>query len=156
MSQRILVEKLVQLLRDHPAVLGHACNIATAVVAGKKNHCAATLSALLIFVGIYPYGAGLGKGDLEPWVPTLAEDLQSRQGWQRIDYDRDNGPAEPLAAGDVGVVMAGDTHHIYLIVNADDQARPLIADNQRHGVMHQRPTAGGGFSPTSYFLRAPA
>jgi hypothetical protein len=50
-----------------------------------------------------------------------------------------------------------DTHHIYLVVNADNQDTPIIADNQLAGI-HPRPLAGDpkqNFSPTTYLLRAP-
>ncbi|MBB5346187.1 hypothetical protein HDF10_004197 [Edaphobacter lichenicola] len=63
-----------------------------------------------------------------------------------------------IIAGDVGVVLAGKIHHIYLIVDATDQLSPLIADNQEPR-LHPRAVAGNvakKWSPTSYFLRAPS
>jgi hypothetical protein len=132
--------------------LNYARNIATAIVDGPASHCAATLSALLVFVEIFPNGGGTGKGDLEPWVPSLAWDLEKRRGWTRIDVGQE------LSPGDVGVVLVNaDTHHIYLVVSADDSNNPIIADNQLAGI-HQRPLAGDAaqnFSPTNYLLRAP-
>ena len=158
MSQLQAVQGLTQTLQANPAVLGYARNIATAIVNGPSNHCAATLSALLVFVGIYPNGGGTGSGDLEPWVPNLAYDLEARRGWSRIGYDPALGPAHPLQVGDVGVVMVdANTHHIYIIIDPYDQVTPFIADNQLAGP-HLRPLAGDpsqNFSPTSYILRPP-
>lgn len=152
MSQRQVVQNLAALILNRPEVLNYARNIATAIVDGPKNHCAATLSALLVFVGIFPKGGGTGTGDLEPWVPTLAWDLESRRGWSQIAV------GQTIASGDVGVVLVDqNTHHIYLVVDARDQSSPMIADNQLAGV-HARPLAGDpaqDFSPTSYLLRAP-
>src|SRR5438067_2071342 len=99
MSPRQVTAALAAKIISSPEVLDYARNIATAIVAGPKNHCAATLSALLVFVGIFPRGGGLGKGDLEPWVPTLAWDLKVRRGWARIEV------GEKIIPGDVGVVM---------------------------------------------------
>ena len=152
MTQAQQIAGLVQKLETSPEVLNYAKNIATAIVSGPANHCAATLSALLVFVGIYPIGGGTGSGDLQPWVPTLAFDLEERRGWTRVPV----GPG--IAKGDVCVVLASaTTHHIYLVVDPSDPANPLIADNQGAG-MHQRPVAGDGanYSPTNFFLRAPA
>jgi Domain of unknown function (DUF1906) len=151
-SQRVSVTALATKLRSAPEVLQYAKNIGTAVVDGPKNHCAATLSALLVFIGIFPNGRGSGSGDLEPAVVQLDWDLKHRRGWSTIPL------GQPIAVGDVGVVLASaSVHHIYLVVDATDQAIPLIADNQLSGV-HARPVAGDparSFSPTNYFLRAP-
>jgi len=159
MGQLQAVESLVTTLKTSPVVLDYGRNIATAIVSGPHNHCAATLSALLVFVGIYPNGGGTGNRDLEPWVPSLASDLENRRGWSRITYTPQAGPSLPLQPGDVGVVMASaTTHHIFLIIDPADQKVPLIADNQSTG-MHPRALAGdpaANFSPTSYILRAPA
>jgi hypothetical protein len=153
MTQAQQVSGLVQILEASPEVLNYARNIATAIVSGPANHCAATLSALLVFVDIYPNSGGTGNGDLQPWVPTLAFDLEKRRGWTRVPV----GPG--IAKGDVGVVFASaTTHHIYLVIDPADPANPLIADNQKAG-MHQRAVAGNAaenYSPTNYFLRAPA
>jgi hypothetical protein len=159
MSQLESVQQLAQTLQANATVLEYAKNVATAIVAGPANHCAATLSSLLVFVEIYPNGGGTGSGDLEPLVVNLAFDLEKRRGWEHIDYDPANGPAQPLQAGDVAVVIASAAvHHIFLIIDPADQADPLIADNQGAG-MHNRPLAGDAaqnYSPTSYILRAPA
>jgi hypothetical protein len=150
--QSDLVSDLVQDLLASPPILTYARNIATSIVAGPANHCAATLSALLVFYGIYPNGGTTGTGDLQPWVPSLAYDLEARRGWTRIDV------AAPIEPGDVGVVLvSASTHHIYLVLNTTDQANPLIADNQGPS-FHQRPVVGdpaSNYSPTSHFLRAP-
>lgn len=159
MSQLQSVTNLVATLKNNPTVLNYARNIATAIVSGPHNHCAATLSSLLVFEGIYPAGGGTGNGDVEPWVPSLAYDLEKRRAWSRIDYDPATGPSQPIQPGDVAVVMVdATTHHIFLIIDIHDPAAPLIADNQLAG-MHQRSLAGDpaqNFSPTSYLLRAPA
>jgi hypothetical protein len=153
MSQRQSTAGLAVTLQASPDVLNYARNIATAIVSGPANHCAATLSSLLVFVGIYPNGGGTGTGDLEPWVPSLAWDLEKRRGWDRINV------GQQVVPGDVGVVLVdADTHHIYIIVDATNQAVPVIADNQLAGI-HPRPLAGDpaqNFSPTNYLLRAPA
>lgn len=152
------VQTIVGEVNNNHQILEYAKNIATAIVNGPHNHCAATLSALLVFSGIYPNGGGTGSGDLEPWVPALAFDLEKRRGWSRIAYDKQAGPAQAIGPGDVGVVLVdANTHHIYLVLDATDQASPLIADNQLGGP-HKRSLAGDpaqSFSPTSYFLRAP-
>jgi hypothetical protein len=153
MSQSDKVASLISSLETNIAVLSYAQNIATAIVSGPANHCAATLSALLVFFGIYPYGAFSGSGDLQPWVPTLALDLQNRQGWSQIVL------GAAIESGDVGVVLlSSGIHHIYLVVDATDQLQPVIADNQNPN-LHIR-TVGGdpaqNWSPTSYFLRAPS
>jgi hypothetical protein len=151
MGQQADVQTLAATLRT-TNTLHYARNIATAIVDGPKNHCAATLSALLVFIGIYPNGANSGTGDLQPWVPSLAWDLENRRGWTRIALD------SPILRGDVGVVMpSADIHHIYLVVDAQNQAIPEIADNQGLGV-HPRPVKGDpaqNYSPTNYFLRPP-
>ena len=151
-SQRELTVDLAAKILSSPEVLQYARNIATAIVNGPANHCAATLSSLLVFIGIYPVGAGTGSGDLEPLVVKLAFDLENRRGWTRIAL------GSRISAGDVGVVLTEQgTHHIYLVVDATNQTVPIIADNQLAGV-HARPLAGDptqNFSPTKYLLRAP-
>jgi hypothetical protein len=152
-SQHDAVAALAAKIVAAPEVLQYARNIATAVVSGPANHCAATLSALLIFVGIFPNGFGDGSGDLQPLVLLLAGDLQNRRGWTRIPLGR------RIETADVGVVIApGNVHHIYMVVDSTNQSLPMIADNQLAGI-HGRPVAGDpaqNFSPTSYFLRAPS
>jgi hypothetical protein len=159
MGQLQSVTNLVTTLQTNPTVLDYARNIATAIVNGPHNHCAATLSSLLVFIGIYPNGGGTGSGDLEPAVVNLAFDLEHRRGWTHIDYTPEAGPAVPLQAGDVAVVIASASiHHIFLIIDPANPAVPVIADNQLAG-MHPRPLAGDpaqSFSATSYLLRAPA
>ena len=148
MSQADRVADLVELLKTDAAVLTYAKNTATAIVSGPHNHCAATLSSLLVFAGIYPNGGGTGSGDLEPWVLSLAFDLEKRRGWTRVAVGPDIKP------GDVGVVLASaTTHHINLVVDAAAPAMPLIADNQGDGI-HKRAVAGDlaqNFSPANYF-----
>jgi len=150
-TQNEMINGFVQDLTASPSILNYARNIATAIVPGPNHHCAATLSSLLVFAGIYPNGGGTGSGDLQPWVPSLAYDLEQRRGWSNIDV------SSPILAGDVGVVLVNaNTHHIYLVLDPTDQANPSIADNQGLS-FHQRPVAGNGlnYSPTNYFLRAP-
>jgi hypothetical protein len=119
-SQRQLAIGLAAKIISAPEVLRYARNIATAIVNGPANHCAATLSSLLVFVGIYPVGAGTGTGDLEPRVVSLAFDLENRRGWTRIAL------GGPISRGDVGVVLTDDgTHHIYLVVDATNQTVPV-------------------------------
>jgi hypothetical protein len=146
------VSQLVAALRNNREVLSYGQNIATAIVDGPANHCAATLSALLVFFGIYPNGGGTGSGDLEPWVPSLAFDLEKRRGWERIDV------GAPIQNCDVGVVMLDSgIHHIYLVVDATSQALPLVADNQSTS-LHTRAVLGDplhDWSPTTFFLRPP-
>jgi len=151
-SQNARVLALIKDLKANPTILDYAKNIATSIVAGTANHCAATLSALLVFYDIYPNGGGTGSGDLEAWVPTLAYDLEFRRGWIKIPKKKE------ILPGDVGLVLASATvHHIYLVIDAKDQVNLEIADNQGGG-MHTRPIEGDKskhFSPTNYFLRAP-
>jgi hypothetical protein len=152
MTQFDAVSELVTTLQNDLDVLHYGQNIATAIVDGPDNHCAATLSALLVFVGIFPKGGGTGTGDLQPWVPSLAFDLEKRRGWRRIEI------GAPIQSGDVGVVLlTSGVHHIYLVVDATNQAQPLIADNQAPA-LHTRTVAGDpahNWSPTSFFLRPP-
>ena len=152
MTQFAAVSKLVDTLRNDPKVLIYGQNIATAIVEGPANHCAATLSALLVFVGVYPNGGGTGSGDLEPWVPSLAFDLEKRRTWGRVEI------GSTIQNGDVGVVILDSgVHHIYLVVDATDQTLPVIADNQATS-LHPRAVPGDlgqNWSPTSFFLRPP-
>jgi hypothetical protein len=152
LTQFAAVSKLVKTLTTDPNVLVYGQNIATAIVDGPANHCAATLSALLVFVGVYPNGGGTGSGDLEPWVPSLAFDLEARREWQHI------GIGSAIQDGDVGVVILDSgVHHIYLVVDATNQSLPVIADNQAAS-LHPRAIAGDpgqNWSPTSFFLRPP-
>jgi hypothetical protein len=152
LTQFDAVSQLVETLQNRAGVLVYAQNIATAIVDGPANHCAATLSALLVFVAIFPNGGGTGSGDLEPWVPALAFDLEKRRGWLHINI------GAPIQNGDVGVViLASGVHHIYFVVDATNQLEPLVADNQAP-VLHFRAIAGDpaqNWSPTSYFLRPP-
>lgn len=56
---------------------------------------------------------------MEPWVQALALDLEFRRGWGQIAV------GDKIIPGDVGVVIVDkDTHHIYLVVKADDQKIP--------------------------------
>jgi hypothetical protein len=151
-TPRQLTAALAATLKSSQDVLNYARNIGTAIVDGPANHCAATLSALLVFIGIFPNGGGTGKGDLEPLVVNLAWDLEKRRRWVKVTL------GQPIIPGDVGVVLVDqDTHHIYLVVDATNQTAPIIADNQLAGI-HARPLAGDpaqNFSPTNYLLRAP-
>jgi hypothetical protein len=140
-------------LGSDPLALGGAKQIAGFVVNGDPanmhNCCAATLSSLLDIAGIY---VGMREEVLD-----LAPYLEKHRQWSRI------GVGGQIQNGDVGVFIssdASDLHHIYLVIDASDQARPMVADNQGHGA-HPRPVAGGampgvgnGASATSYFLRA--
>lgn len=152
MSQQSMVNQIVQKLQTNANVLGYAQNIGNAIVDGPANHCAATLSALLVFAGIYPNSINTSTGNLDPWVPTLVADLQMNLHWNKISV------VDGFVSGDVGVVMLDTIHHVYLVVDATDQAMPLIADN-RSPSLHVRAVAGdiqSGWSPTTFFLRAPS
>lgn len=151
MSQNTTITNFLPVLKANPSILDYARNVATALIDGPKNHCAGTLSALLVFMGIYPNGGGTGVGDFEPEVTKLAFDLEKKRGWSRVAV------GDPIAGGYVGVVLASeDDHHIYLIIDTTDQANPVVADNQGTS-FHSRPVAGDdiGHSPTAYFLVAP-
>jgi hypothetical protein len=149
----VLVKALAQKINASPEVLHYARNIATAIIDGPKNHCAVTLSAPLVFIGVYPNVKGIGAGDLEPEVIKLDWDLRRRRGWRKIPL------GEKIEIGDVGVVLTEhDAHHIYLVIDPTDQSAPTFADNQLNGP-HARAVAGDSaksLSPTNYFLRAPA
>jgi len=140
-------------LGQNPIALGGAKQIAGTVVnhnpGNMHNCCAATLSCMLDFAGIYV--------GIRPEVVDLAPHLEHERHWTRIAV------GQPIQTGDVGVFIssaASDLHHIYLIIDATNQALPLVADNQGLGA-HHRPVAGGPMpgvgnsaSPTTYFLRA--
>jgi hypothetical protein len=140
-------------LGRNPDALGGAKQIAGTIVnhnpANMHNCCAATLSCLLDFSGI--------NVGVRPEVVDLAPHLENDRGWARVNV------GAPIIAGDVGVFIsnsASDLHHIYLVIDATNQASPTVADNQGPGA-HPRPVAGGampgvgnGASPTTYFLRA--
>ena len=151
---RALAAKLLQL--DEELLL--AQNIANAVVNDPKKHCAATMSSLLVFNNAYPIGVGKGIDNIEQGAVALAKDLE-RLGWKQTKKSEIE--QAPIEAGDVGVVDDGaGTHHIYLILDASDQKKPTIADNQGHP--HPRPVEGGpmpglpkGATVTKFFLRAP-
>lgn len=108
-----------------------------------------TLSCLLDFAGI--------DVGVRPEVVDLAPHLENDRAWARVNV------GAPIIAGDVGVFISNSTsdlHHIYLVIDATNQASPTVANNQGNG-SHQRPVAGGampgignGASPTTYFLRA--
>jgi hypothetical protein len=133
--------------------LGGAKQIAGTIVnndpSNMHNCCAATMSCLLDFAGIY-VGVREAVTDLAPY-------LENERLWQRVNA------AAPIQNGDVGVFLAAngaELHHIYLVIDATDPANPVVADNQGPGA-HVRPVAGGAMpgvgnaaSPTSYFLRA--
>ena len=109
------------------------------------NGCAAHLSALLRQSGInVPMTLGAGM---------LATRMANR-GWQHINV----GNQQP---GDIGVCFDKDTSipgadHIYLVVEALDQDKMLIADNQNKAdAPHARSARGlDGRTATDYFLRA--
>ncbi len=140
-------------LGRNPTALAGAKQIAGIVVNRDPNNmhncCAATLSCLMDFSGML---VGLREE-----VVDLAPHIEHVRGWGRIAVD------QPIRDGDIGVFVGGDAshlHHIYLVLDATDQASPLIADNQGSGA-HRRPVKGGAMqgvsnsaSPTTYFLRA--
>jgi hypothetical protein len=152
-TDRKTVPELISVGRN-PHALGGAKQIAGSVVhhnpENQYDTCAATLSCLLDFSGIY---VGVREGVLD-----LASHLEHNRGWVRVRVD------EQIAEGDIGVVIVGpgsSIHHIYLVVDASSQTVPIVADNQGRGI-HPRPVAGGDMpgvgnsaAPTSYFLRAP-
>ena len=145
------IQRLVDNLMKYPIILTCAQIIANAVVQDPNNHCAATLSSLLIFGQIYPVGLNQGVNNIEVAVLNLVSKLQNI-GFLKIDKN------DPINKGDIGVIEIGATHHIYLILDATDQTNPLIADNRQPG-FHNRPVAGNpdptvNESPTSFFLRA--
>jgi hypothetical protein len=115
-----------------------------AVKGYPKNGCAAHLSALLRQSSIdVPMTVGAGK---------LATAIEKR-GWMRITV----GDQQP---GDVGVAY-GNTDppgadHIYLVIEAIDDDRMMIADNQNTAnAPHARSAHGrDGKTGTDYFLRA--
>jgi hypothetical protein len=108
------------------------------------NGCAVHLSALLRQSGI---GVAMIAG-----AGALAHAIQAR-GWQRIAV----GHQRP---GDVGVTFDRDptppgADHIYLVIDALDADKMLIADNQRTAdAPHIRFASGHGKTPTEFFLRA--
>jgi hypothetical protein len=138
---------------SNPPTLEGAKQIAGSVVNGDPTNthdcCAATLSCLLDISGIY---VGVREAVLD-----LAPYLESGRHWTRVNV------GQTIMNGDVGVFIstdASDIHHIYLVIDASNQANPIVADNQGPGA-HPRPVAGGPMpgipndaSPTSYFLRA--
>ncbi|WP_433985227.1 hypothetical protein RBB78_24805 (plasmid) [Tunturiibacter empetritectus] len=151
MNQQQAVTDIIAAITGNNNVLTYAQNIGNAIVDGPANHCAATLSALLTFAGIYPNAIDTSSGNLEPWVPYLVNDLETNLNWTKL------APSSGFNKGDVGVVMMDTVHHVYLVVDATDQAMPTVADN-RNPAPHQRAVAGDatlGWSPTSFFLRAP-
>ena len=150
---KALAAKLIQ--SDEELVF--AQNVASAVVASAANHCAATMSGMLVFNQVYPVGVYKGYSNIEQAVLPLAKEL-SNNGWIRTNVAEIK--SKPFEAGDLGVVDDGKgTHHIYLVLDASDQKQPLIADNQ--APPHKRPVSGGsmpgigGATATLYFLRAP-
>jgi len=126
--------------------------IVTGTPTGQTNTCAATLSCLLDVSGVFV--------GIEPGAPELAQILEKDHAWTRIAV------GDPIKNGDVGVFVYSDRpedrnlHHIYLVIDATNQASPLVADNQGNGA-HHRPIRGGPMpgvgndaSPTNYLLRA--
>lgn len=105
------------------------------------NGCAANLSALMQLSDIdVPMILGAGK---------LAQCIEKR-GWIRIEVGKQQ-------AGDVGVTFdncePSGADHIYLVLEAIDDDKMLIADNQKN-VPHSRYASGYGKTRTEYFLRA--
>lgn len=154
-TDRERLQDLIKLGSDAYA-LGGAKQIAGAVVnrdpANQHDTCAATLSCILNFAGIY---VGVREAVLD-----LAACMENRE-WRRIQV------GQQIAEGDIGVVIvdpnspAHQLHHIYLVVDASNQSAPDVADNQGNGI-HSRPVGGGAMTgvsnsadATSYFLRAP-
>jgi hypothetical protein len=139
-------------LGRNPDALGGAKQIAGSIVnhdpSNMHNCCAATLSGLMDFAGI--------NVGMRPEVVDLAPYLEHTRTWARVNV------GAPIVAGDVGVFISAtssDLHHIYLVIDATNQASPTVADNQGPG-SHPRPVTGGVMpgigtaSPTTYFLRA--
>jgi hypothetical protein len=100
------------------------------------NACAATLSEFLNLAGIdVPITLGAGN---------LARRITAR-GWQKI-------LVEQQQAGDVAV--AENDVHIFLVVEAVDKDKMVIADNQAPSPHIRYASGSGGKTPVSYFLRA--
>jgi len=100
------------------------------------NACAATLSEFLNSAGInVPITLGAGN---------LARRVASR-GWQKIDVQQQQ-------AGDIAV--AENDVHIFLVVEALDKDKMVIADNQAPSPHIRYASGSGGKTPVSYFLRA--
>ena len=109
------------------------------------NGCAATLSALLISVGV-DIPLTLGAGHLAQRLGGSGG--QSRR-WQRIGVGEQQ-------AGDVGVTYdlksPPGADHIYLVAERLNADAMRIADNQQ-AQTHIRHASGNGKTPTEYFLR---
>lgn len=133
------IEKLISCGRNN---LVEAQKIAKASLKQFPHKgCAANLSALMQLAGIdIPMILGAGK---------LARCIEQR-GWIRIEVGKQQ-------AGDVGVTFdncePSGADHIYLVLEAMDNDKMLIVDNQDN-VPHSRYASGHGKTPTEYFLRA--
>lgn len=156
-NPRTIMKALAAKLNASDEQLICAQNMASAILEDSKNHCAITMSSLLIFNQLYPVGIYKGRENLQAGALDLAKDLKGH-GWKATNLA--DIAKEPFDAGDIGVVDDGHgTHHIYLILDASDQKNPKIADNQ--APPHKRPVEGGqmngvgGATVTKYFLRAP-
>lgn len=130
----------------------HAAQRRAAVALGLEdaqpplhNGCAATLSALLISVGV-EIPLTLGAGHLAQRLGGSGS--QSRR-WQRIDVGEQQ-------AGDVGVTYDQTSppgaDHIYLVAERLDADTMRVADNQQ-AQTHTRYVSGKDKTPTAYFLR---
>ena len=142
------MKALVADIKRGATVLSDAQHMADALLRDAKNHCAITMSSMLVFYDVFPVKIYAGQGNLVPDVHTLSTHLKD-QGWNRVE------PDHAIEEGDLGVVWEDKGfHHIYLVLDAADQDKLLVADNQ--GAAHTRPVKGGGsFSPTDFFQRAP-
>lgn len=139
---------LVSEIKGGGKVLSDAQHMADALLPDAENHCAITMSSMLVFYDLFPVKIYAGQGNLVPDVHTLSTHLIDH-GWSRVQL------GHAIEEGDLGVVWEDKGfHHIYLVLDATDQEKLLVADNQ--GPAHIRPVKGGGsFSPTDFFQRAP-
>ena len=148
----------IQLLIEYgstPGVLQAAQLIAGGIVDQDPysihNTCATTLSLLMNMAQI--------DVGIEPAVLTLVSTLRKRNWYAFHTPDTFNqtiGTELEICAGDVGVFVGSDKHHVYLVIDASDQSKPLIADNQAREP-HDRPVRGDtdeDISQTTYFFRA--
>lgn len=107
------------------------------------NACACTLSMFLREAGI--------DVDVEYNAGRLARTLEKDRSWRRIKLGRQQ-------AGDVAVTLDKTkpvgADHIFLVVDAIDADKMMIADNQGTVCPHERYASGKGKTPVDYFLRA--
>ncbi|POA99368.1 hypothetical protein C2134_07285 [Chromobacterium sinusclupearum] len=120
-------------------IVGHARR-------GDENLCAATLSLLLDMAQI---NVGVINDVLE-----LTCELR-RRGWDVIRTpDTAESGNDLLSSGDIGVLISTCHNHMYLVVNAGDQAEPEVADSQSLCPYPRRVMGGNAVPQTTFFLRA--